>query len=110
MRQCRESTERLKITLAFAALRSFESPNQEISERFRGTLELAEMVATKIAKRQILVIQPRDNNTEALEVQFAKLYCKDGTDERDVIVEYRRYEADPRVQGPNAATAHARHQ
>ena len=60
------------------------------------------MVATKIAKRQVLPTQPRDDNTEALEVQFAKYYCKDGTDERDVIVEYRRYEADPRVEGPCA--------
>lgn len=68
------------------------------------------MVATKIAKGQVLPTQPRDDNTEALEVQFAKFYCKDGTDERDVIVEYRRYEADPRVEGPSAATAHARHQ
>lgn len=55
VRQCRESTERLKINLAFATLRSFESPNQEMSERFRGILELAEIVATKIAKRQVLL-------------------------------------------------------
>ncbi|KAI4264149.1 MAG: hypothetical protein L6R42_000730 [Xanthoria sp. 1 TBL-2021] len=125
IRRCRESTRRLEITLAYASLRSFRSPNEESSEKFRKTMELCGTIPAKMATRQRLLTQvPTDDDIEPLEgrlekydvpqrnsnLQFARFFRKDGTTGQEVIVEYRKYEADPRLEGPNTMAAIAQRQ
>ncbi|KAL8730476.1 MAG: hypothetical protein Q9166_004040 [cf. Caloplaca sp. 2 TL-2023] len=55
VRQCKESTRRLEITLAYARLQSFQSSSGEDSERFRKTLERCGATSAKIATRQYLL-------------------------------------------------------
>ena len=123
VRQCRQSTRRLEITLAYARLFSLASLSDEESESSQRKIEMCGTASAKIAKRQHLLtradaiseIEPLNGSLEEYDVpegksdlRFARFTPDGSTLAQEYIVEYRGYEPEPRVDGPVVGTAKAR--
>lgn len=113
LQKCKRSTQGLKQSLSFATLCSLRFDTKEEMEVFRARHEIRATDLARILQRQYLVqresmrkpepLQGRLANLETRnqnpDVQLMQFYRQGEEGTETVIVEYRRYEAEPH-QGP----------
>lgn len=123
VRQCRESTMRLRTTLVYASLRSLDSQSGDDPEKLQHKMQLCGMGSSTGAKRQLLLTQRSESvEVEALKgslekhdillvgssnIRFARYQPEGSLSWKDVIVEYKKYDPDLSAddQRPEVATA-----